>query len=116
MIIFLRIALIVYLLAINFYSFLLVKKQRDEEERGERATVKDGKLFVAGFLGGASGIYIALLVFKYRLQSLFLMVFMPVLILANAFLVVQCFISDFFLPVQNEVASFLPLLLASLEI
>ena len=107
MIIFLRIALIVYLLAINFYSFLLVKRQRDEEERGEKATVKDGKLFVAGLLGGASGIYIALLVFKYRLQSLFLMVFMPVLMLANVFVVIQCFISDFFLPANDGVAIFL---------
>lgn len=110
MLIFLRIALIVYLVAINFYSFLLVKKQRDEEERGEKATIKDGKLFVAALLGGASGIYTALLVFKYRLQSLFLMVFMPVLILANVFLVVQCFISDFFLPAREEVASLFSLL------
>lgn len=109
MLIFLRIALIVYLVAINFYSFLLVKKQRDEEERGEKATIKDGKLFVAALLGGAIGIYTALLVFKYRLQSLFLMVFMPVLILANVFLVVQCFISDFFLPAREEVALFFSL-------
>lgn len=96
MLIFLRIALAVYLAAINFYSFLLVKKQRDEEIAATKATVRDGKLFIAALLGGGTGVYVALLVFGYRMQSLFLMVFMPVIALLNVYLAILCFTSNFF--------------------
>ena len=93
------VTLIVYLLAVNVYGFLLVKHDRDLTEEGEACAVsKDGKYFVAGALGGALGIYISMYVFKYKLQNLFLMAIMPVLVTIAAFAVYGLFAADFFLP------------------
>ncbi len=80
----------VYLLAVNFYGIVLMhyqKKYIEEDECFEEYKVKDGKLFLAGILGGAAGIYIFMLVRKYRLKSPLLMIFMPVLIALYVFLI-----------------------------
>ena len=104
MIIFLRIAVAVYFAAINFYSFLLVKKQRDDEDMNEKQTVKDGKIVLTSLLGGAAGVYISLLVFRYRLDSLLLMVFTPIFLLFNVFIAIYLFASNFFIPMPAETA------------
>ena len=67
----------------------------------KKPTVSDGKLFVAGALGGATGVYVAMFVFKYRLTSLFLMVVMPVLITLNIYILIFGFYNDFWL-IDNE--------------
>jgi len=96
MLILIRILLTVYILAINVYSFLLLKFQRDSYEDGEcENSVRDGKLFTTAVLGGALGIYVAMFAFRFRLKSMFLMVLMPVLIVLNGYLVVMGFIGDF---------------------
>jgi uncharacterized membrane protein YsdA (DUF1294 family) len=91
------IILIVYLLAINLYSVILLKEQKktidDCVENSER--IHDGKLFITGLLGGALGIYVAMFVMKYRLKSLFLMVIMPVLIAINIYIVLFALRSNF---------------------
>ena len=117
MLIFLKITVIVYFLAINVYGFILVYMQRKSraESTGQpcelqpaqpqnnvkKPTVSDGKLFVAGALGGATGVYVAMFVFKYRLISLFLMVVMPVLITLNIYILIFGFYNDFWL-IDNE--------------
>lgn len=102
MLIFIKVVVIVYFLAVNVYGFLLIMFQKKSEEECTERTVSDGKLFVAGALGGATGVYVAMFVFKYRLSSLFLMVMMPVLITINVYIIVFGFMNDFWL-IDNEI-------------
>ncbi len=100
---------IAYILAINFYSFLLVKSLRDKEraqleerefsqeqpampQKSERVV---GKLCAAGALGGAITIYICMFVMKYRRNDLLLMVLMPLLGVLNVYVFVLLFKSGF---------------------
>ena len=102
----------VYLIAINLYGILLLKfqkkaceesvdlpdiKNRDEVTETDKETfakkescdnkkVRDYKLFLTGILGGATGIYAFMFIFKYRLKSMLLMVFMPVFIALNVYI------------------------------
>lgn len=92
----LYIIFIVYILAINFYSFLLVRSQKnDYEETGKLNKTSDGKLFLSAFLGGALTIYVSMFVLKYRTKSLFLMLSMPVLSVLNIYLFYVAFRSGF---------------------
>lgn len=79
--------LIVYIFAINFYSFLLIKSQKeDPDDSSQKLKAGDGKLFLAGFLGGALAIYISMFLFRFRLKNLFLMIVMPILAVINLYL------------------------------
>ena len=113
----LYILLISYILAINFYAFLLVKSLRDKEklaelekqsaplslantentsENTDKATSKPtGKLCITGLLGGAITVYICMFLLKYKRSDLFLMVLMPLLGVLNVYLWVLLFRSGF---------------------
>ena len=112
----LYILLAAYILAINFYSFLLVKGLRDKERQAEAAkqarplsdatpNAEDplkapaekylGKLCGAGALGGAITIYACMFIFKYKRSDLLLMVLMPLLGVLNVYLFVLLFKSGF---------------------
>jgi hypothetical protein len=104
-----------YILAINFYSFLLVKGLRDKEKQAELAKQSQplsnaentekpivptqeryfGKLCSAGALGGAITIYTCMFIFKYKRSDLLLMVLMPLLGVLNVYLFVLLFKSGF---------------------
>ncbi|MBQ5927067.1 MAG: hypothetical protein IIX01_03985 [Clostridia bacterium] len=84
-----------YILAINFYAFLLVKRLKDETVDGEYDKTSDGRLMITGLLGGAVAIYVCMFIFKYRLKSLFLMIFIPLLAVLNIYLSVLAFRSGF---------------------
>lgn len=88
--IFFIVLLCVYLVAINFYGVLILHYQKKAREQGdeENITIGDSKLLLTGLLGGATGIYFFMFIFKYRLKSLFLMVFIPVFIAVNVFTVI----------------------------
>ena len=88
--IFLRVLLCVYALAINFYAFMLlyIQKTKNDVER-----VTDGKILLAGALGGALGVYLSTFFLKYRRTSLFIMAVMPLLATLNLYL----FISGFYM-------------------
>lgn len=101
MLIFIKITVLVYFLAINVYGFILICAQKKSSEELCEKSVSDGKLFITGALGGAIGIYVAMFVFKYRLTSLFLMVCMPVLIVLNIYVLIFGFYNDFWL-IDNE--------------
>ena len=91
------IILIVYTLAINFYGILMLHFQKKARENGdeENVSIGDSKLFFAGLLGGATGIYIFMFIFKYRLKSIFMMVLMPILVAINIYLLVISFRSGY---------------------
>ena len=95
MLILIKILVIVYYLSINVYSFLLLRTQKKNEEEGNCTRVRDGNLFVTAILGGALGIYVGAFVLHFRTRSLFLMVFMPVIIVINLFLIIVGFINEF---------------------
>ncbi len=82
------IIIIVYLIAINLYGILMLRFQKKAREDGdeENIGISDTKLLLAGILGGATGIFVFMFVFKYRLKSLFMMVLMPVFIAINIYL------------------------------
>lgn len=74
--------LTVYILAVNFYSFRLIKTQREETEDGSAPT-GDGKLILAALLGGATAVYLSMFAMRFRLGNLLLMIAMPVLAVFN---------------------------------
>lgn len=83
---FLYIILAIYILAVNFASFILVKRQFEEWEAGDTTARKsDGKIILAALLGGASAIYITMFCLRYRLSNLLLMITMPVLAALNLY-------------------------------
>lgn len=81
---FLYILLAVYIVAVNFYSFWLVKTQREEVESGDRSK-GDSKILIAALLGGATAIYASMFAFRYRLESILLMILIPVLAVLNIY-------------------------------
>ena len=94
--VFFYVILIAYLLAINSYGILMLHFQKKAfKECNEEKQVSDSKLFLAGLLGGATGIFVFMFIFKYRLKSLFLMVIMPVLIALNVYIVIALFRNGF---------------------
>ena len=120
----LYILLVAYILAVNFYAFLLVKSLRDKErdeqirKQGEPLTNYEhangvpsqnvsnnapkpatdkyvGKLLITGLLGGAITIYVCMFVLKFKRTELLLMVLMPLLGVLNVYLWVLLFRSGF---------------------
>ena len=104
--------LIAYILAVNFYAFLLVKGLRDKERADElqrqAAPLSQceptqtkpperflGKLLATGAMGGAVTIYACMFIFKYKRSDLLLMVLMPLLGVLNVYLFVLLFRSGF---------------------
>ncbi|MBR2336704.1 MAG: hypothetical protein IKA61_02025 [Clostridia bacterium] len=95
MLILIKILVIVYYVAVNVYSFLLLRSQKKNEEEGNCSKIRDGNLFVTAVLGGALGIYLGAFILRFRTRSLFLMVFMPLLIVINLFFIIVGFINEF---------------------
>lgn len=108
----LYVLLIAYILAINFYAFLLVKSLKDEEVKADLQRQAEplasanqneprpaqkfvGKLCITGALGGAITIYVCMFLLKFRRSDLFLMVIMPLLGVLNIYLWVLLFRSGF---------------------
>ena len=90
----LYVILTVYILAVNVYSLLLLKWQKDAAENGGDEP-KDGKLLLAALLGGAITIYACMFIMRYRLGSLLLMVLLPVLSVLNVYVFFLAYKSGF---------------------
>ena len=108
----LYILLIAYVLAINFYAYLLVKSFREKEQEQK---IKDdierlasttptttpitertmGKLCITGLLGGAITIYVCMFALKYKRSDMLLMILMPLLGVLNIYIFVLLFRSGF---------------------
>lgn len=77
---------IVYLLAVNFYAFMLVKNLKDKDDGGEESKGYDSKLAFAGLLGGAIAVYVCMLIYKYKQTNVLLMLLLPLLSVLHVFL------------------------------
>ena len=88
---------VVYLVAVNFYGIMMLRFQKKARENGDEETiaVSDAKLLFTGLLGGETGIFVFMFIFKYRLKSLFMMVAMPVLIAVNVYVAIMLFNNGF---------------------
>ncbi len=96
-----RTLIIVYILAINIYGFMLIVTQKRQSEERAKRTIKDSTLLVSALLGGALGIYLALFILHYRVNSLFLMISMPLIIVLNVYILITGFTTNFGFLVQS---------------
>ena len=110
----LYVLLVAYILAVNFYAFLLVKSLRDKERQEElhkqaeplisetSASTNErflerpfSKLFLTAVLGGAITIYVSMFIFKYKRNDLLLMITLPLFGVLNVYIFVLLFRSGF---------------------
>ncbi len=89
-----RILTIVYFLAVNVYSFMLLKFQKNARDVGEDS-IRDIRLYTVALLGGGLGIYLSMFIFKYRLKNFLLMVVMPIVIAGYIYLIITAFLNNF---------------------
>lgn len=86
----------VYILAINFYSVMLLLSQRNEFLSDEKKlNAGDGKLILAAILGGALGIYITMFITKFKLKNMLLMILLPVIAVVNVYFCILAYRSGF---------------------
>ena len=80
-----------YIVAINLYGILILKFQKNEKQFQDYTNgtnkISDAKLLFTGILGGSTGIFIFMFIFKYRLNSLLFMDLMPLFIAINGYLI-----------------------------
>lgn len=114
----LYVLLVAYILAVNFYAFLLIKSLRDKErqedvqkqaiplvavEQSPETSPKTErffdrpltKLLTTGILGGAITLYACMFIFKYKRSDLLLMIALPLLGVLNVYIFVLLFRSGF---------------------
>ena len=86
----------VYILAINFYSVMLLVSQKNEYLIDEnKLNSGDGKLILSALMGGAVGIYIAMFITKFKLKNMLFMILMPVIGALNIWFIVLAYRSGF---------------------
>lgn len=88
---------LVYIFAVNFYAFRLLKTQRDAWEDGEPPK-GDGKLLLAAVMGGAIAVYVTMFVLKFRLSNLTFMILMPLIGVFNVYCFYLGFRGIYFFP------------------
>ena len=77
-----------YFISINLYGILILNFQKKARTvQADTNEISDAKLLLTGFLGGATGIFVFMFIFKYRLKSLVFMVLMPLFISINVYLI-----------------------------
>lgn len=104
----LYILVIAYILAVNFYAFLLIKTLKKAQTETaplqepstatptpEQTDKSISKLIITGLLGGAITIYVCMFILKYKRDNLLLMVLMPLLSVLNVYAWVLIFRSGF---------------------
>ncbi len=86
----------VYILAINFYSVMLLIWQKNEYLSDEsKLNSGDGKLILSALLGGAIGIYVAMFITRFKLKNMLFMILMPVIGALNIWFFVLAYRSGF---------------------
>jgi uncharacterized membrane protein YsdA (DUF1294 family) len=78
---------IVLWLVLNGYALLVMKADKEKAKRHQWRT-PERRMFVLAFLGGAIGIYAGMQIFHHKTKHLRFLIFIPLLILWNLFLIV----------------------------
>lgn len=68
---------------------------KKEELKPTTKEIKNWRLFFIGILGGSLGIYLSMFVYKEHLKSFFFMVFIPVFLSINLYLILGVFLNLF---------------------
>ena len=89
---------LVYILAVNFYAFHLLKEQKESAEDGGSTRKGDGKLILSAIMGGAIAVYVAMFVMQFRLSNLLFMILMPLIAVLNIYCFYLAFRGIYFLP------------------
>lgn len=88
----LTVLLSTYILAVNYYAFRLLKKQQEDTDVGDmQAGDGDGRLLLIFAMGGAIAVFVTMFVLRYRLDSMLLMIVLPLLAVVN----IYCFYLGF---------------------
>lgn len=86
----------VYIIAINFYSIMLLISQKNEYLADEsKLNSGDGKLILSALLGGALGIYVTMFITRFKLKNMLFMILMPVIGALNVWFIVLAYRSGF---------------------
>ena len=86
----------VYIIAINFYSIMLLISQKNEYLTDEsKLNSGDGKLIPSALLGGALGIYVTMFITRFKLKNMLFMILMPVIGALNVWFIVLAYRSGF---------------------
>ena len=86
----------VYIIAVNFYSVMLLVAQKNQYLDDEsKLNAGDGKLLLAALMGGAVGIYAAMFVTRFKLKNMLFMILMPVIGALNIWFIVIAYRSGF---------------------
>ena len=75
----------VYILAVNFYGFRLVKSQYEEGETETKLRGEAVRILLTAALGGALAQFITMLVLRFRLKNFVLMIALPLLAVVNLY-------------------------------
>lgn len=87
----LTILLITYICAINYYAFRYLRAQTDKFEDERHTSGADGKLLLIAAMGGAITLFTTMFIYRYRLESMMLMIALPLLSVVN----IYCFYLGF---------------------
>ena len=75
----------VYILAVNFYGFRLVRSQYEEGGTEDKLRGEAVRMLLTAALGGALAQFITMLVLRFRLKNLVLMIALPLFIVLNGY-------------------------------
>ena len=88
----LTVLLSTYILAVNYYAFRLLKKQQEDTDVGDmQAGDGDRRQLLISAMGGAIAVFVTMFVLRYRLDSMLLMIVLPLLAVVN----IYCFYLGF---------------------
>ncbi len=76
-----------YLIAVNIVGFIVCAADKRAAIK-HRSRVRERTLFALALLGGALGVWLAMLIFHHKTRKLRFMLFMPLVALAYAILVI----------------------------
>ena len=75
----------VYILAVNFYGFRLVRSQYEEGGTEDKLRGEAVRMLLTAALGGALAQFITMLVLRFRLKNLVLMIALPLFIVLKGY-------------------------------
>lgn len=85
----------IYLIVLNIIGFLIMGFDKWLAIHN-RSRVREATLFTTAFIGGSVGVYLGMFAFRHKTKHLTFLIFVPVCIMLNAFLIIYLFKTNFF--------------------